>query len=65
MGVPPPPPGLDASGSEMNSMYALSACVFVSYICSGVNMSMQVSEENFLGTATLSEYFRSCFHVMH
>ena len=26
---------------------------------------MQVSPENRLGTATLSEYFRSCFHVMH
>ena len=41
----------------------LSAFVFVS--CSGVNISMQVSPENLLGTATLSEYFRSCFHVMH
>ena len=40
-----------------------SACVFVS--CSGVNISAQVSPENLLGTATLSEYFRSCFHVMH
>ena len=56
---------LDDRGSEMNSMYTFSACVFVS--CSGVNMSMQVSQENFLGTAhaTLSEYFRSRFHVMH
>ena len=26
---------------------------------------MQVSPENLLGTATLSEYFPSCFHVMH
>ena len=26
---------------------------------------MQVSPKNPLGTATLSEYFRSCFHVMH
>ena len=26
---------------------------------------MQVSPENLLGTVTLSEYFRSCFHVMH
>ena len=52
---------LDDSGSEMNSI--LSACVFFS--CSGVNISMQVSPENLLGTATLSEYFRFCFHVMH
>ena len=28
-------------------------------------MSMQVSQENFLSTATLSQYFRSCFHVMY
>ena len=41
----------------------LSACVFVS--CSGVNINMQVSPENLLGTVTLSEYFRSCFHIMH
>ena len=41
----------------------LSACVFVS--CSCVNISVQVSPENLLGTATLSEYFHSCFHVMH
>ena len=34
-------------------------------VYSGVNISMQVSPENLLGTATLSEYFRSCFHVMH
>ena len=26
---------------------------------------MLVSPENLLGTATLSEYFPSCFHVMH
>ena len=26
---------------------------------------MQVSPENLLGTVTHSEYFRSCFHVMH
>ena len=56
---------LDDSGSEMDYVFlvALSACVFVS--CSGVNISKQVSPENLLGTITLSEYFRSCFHVMH
>ena len=43
----------------MNSMYY----VFVS--CNGVNISMLVCPENRLGTATLSEYFPSCFHVMH
>ena len=26
---------------------------------------MQVSPENLLGTATLLEYSRFCFHVMH
>ena len=53
----------DSAGSEMNSMY--SQCLCVCFMFSGVNISMQVSPENLLGTATLSEYFRSCFHVMH
>ena len=34
-------------------------------VYSGVNISMQVSPGNLLGTATLSEYFLSCFHVIH
>ena len=41
----------------------LGACVFA--LCNGVNISMEVSPEKLLGTASLSEYFRSCFHVMH
>ena len=42
------PSMLDDSGSKMNSMYP---CVFVIRI--GINISMPVSPENLLGTATI------------